>query len=528
LLTQILWSLYLCGYKTMEKADQHIIEKILKDESAYGLKVINAQRSLGKREELSLLFSALSDDLEHTHKRIFLLLSFSYNTEIIIKIWNNYRAAQAEKRDMAIELFENIVNPQHKTLIKPVLEIGIQETSQSLKLPVKCVECIKEILSKPEIWNNSWIRVCAIDAAIKMTKEDYQTYILPLLNDPNELVRETAQYIIQSATHTFLEISQKIAPIDLPTIEKIKILQTESIFSDIPQNILAEEVGIHLEKIELLEGEHIFHKGDLGTSMYIIADGLLRVYDENETLAKLSKGHIFGELSALVSESRTASIMAINKCILLCLSQDNLRTLMGTRIEVARGIIQFLCHRLQTAKITSSKSTSTNKIVVDEKKSPAFSEEEFMVNEKSSTLFSTRESLSPIEKIIILKTVSIFAKTPENLLSEIAMLTEEVYLKKNEALFKKGEIGTSMYIVVEGRVEVRDGNKVINTLGERALIGELAALSSEPRSASIIAIENTLLLSLSQESLFELMWDQYEIIQGIINVLVQRLRRLRK
>ena len=525
LLSNILWSLYLCGYKAKEKTDQDIIERLIKEESAYGLKVINAQHSLGNREEISLLFSALNDDLVKTHKNIFLLLSFRYNSEIIIKICNNYRAVQAEKRDMAIELFDNIVNPQHKKLIKPVLNIGIQEASQSLSLPLKCVECLKEILSKSEIWNNSWVRVCAIEAAVKMPKDDYKTYISFLLNDSNELVRETAQYVFQSTFQTS-ETSPKITSIYLPTIEKIKILQTESIFSKIPQKILAEEVAIHLEIVELPKGEHIFYKGDLGTSMYIIADGLLRVYEENETLAKLSKGDIFGELSALVSESRTASIIALKKSILLRLSQDNLRVLMETRLEVARGIIQFLCHRLQTTKIISHEPAShiTDEIVASEKSLP----EKFTVNEKYATFLSVKESLSTIEKIIVLKTVSIFAKTPENLLSEIALLTEEVSLKKNVVLFKKGEIGTSMYIVVEGRVKVHDENQVINILGERALIGELAALSSEPRNASITAIENTLLLSLNQESLFELMWDQREIIQGIIHVLVQRLRGLRK
>ena len=527
LLSKILWSLYLCGYKAKEKTDQDIVERLIREESASGLKVIHAQQSLGNRRELSLLFSALNDDLEKKQKNILLLLSFSYNTEIIIKIWNNYRAEQAEKRDMAIELFENIVNPQHKTLIKPVLEIGIQEASQNLDSPLKCVKCIKEILSKPETWNNPWVRVCAIEAAVKMPKDDYHAYILPLLNDSNELVRETAQYVFQSALQTSLETSPKITPIYFPTIEKIKILQTESIFSKISQKILAEEVGIHLETVKIPEGEHIFHKGDLGTSMYIIADGLLRVYDENETLAKLSKGDIFGELSALVSESRTASIIALKKSILLRLSQDNLRVLMETRLEVAKGIIQFLCHRLQTTKIINHEPVSpiTDEIVASEKSLP----EKFTVKEKYSTfLLSAEESLSTIEKIIILKTVSIFAKTPANLLSEIALLTEEVPLKKNAVLFKKGEIGTSMYIVVEGQVKVHDENQVIKILGERALIGELAALSSEPRSASITAIENTLLLSLNQESLFELMWDQREIIQGIIHVLVQRLRSLRK
>jgi CRP-like cAMP-binding protein len=81
-----------------------------------------------------------------------------------------------------------------------------------------------------------------------------------------------------------------------------------------------------------------------------------------------------------------------------------------------------------------------------------------------------------------------------------------------------------MYVVVSGKVKIHDGEQVIAELGERALLGEMAVLSSEPRTASVTAIEETVLLSLSQSSLFELMWDQHKVVRGIIRVLIQRLR----
>ena len=135
--------------------------------------------------------------------------------------------------------------------------------------------------------------------------------------------------------------------------------------------------------------------------------------------------------------------------------------------------------------------------------------------------------LSSLEKVLILKTADIFAGVRDEILAEVAARIEEVRLKKGETLFYKGDPGTTTYIVAAGSIRIHVGDKWIAELGERAVVGELAALSSEPRTASVTAEGNSLLLALDQESLFELMWDQHEIVRGIISVLVMRLRRLR-
>ena len=129
-----------------------------------------------------------------------------------------------------------------------------------------------------------------------------------------------------------------------------------------------------------------------------------------------------------------------------------------------------------------------------------------------------------VEKVIILKTVSIFAGTPDRTLAEVAALLEEQVLSAGEKLFEKGDPGRCMYIIVSGRVRVHDGDQILNDLGERDIVGEMAVLESAPRSASVTAIEETRLLRLDQEPLYELMADHIEVARGIIQVLSSRLR----
>ncbi len=134
--------------------------------------------------------------------------------------------------------------------------------------------------------------------------------------------------------------------------------------------------------------------------------------------------------------------------------------------------------------------------------------------------------LSTIEKVIILKSVHIFAETPEEALAEVVSTLKEVAVKAGEAIVKKGEVGRSMYIIISGRVRVHDGERTLAELGERDIFGELTVLDAEPRSATVTAIRDTRLFRLDQDVLYELMADHVEVARGIIQVLTRRLRRL--
>jgi CRP-like cAMP-binding protein len=121
-----------------------------------------------------------------------------------------------------------------------------------------------------------------------------------------------------------------------------------------------------------------------------------------------------------------------------------------------------------------------------------------------------------------------FSKTSEEILAEVASILEEVELKAGEVVFEKGDVGESMYIIVDGRVRVYDGDKIINHLGEKEIFGELALLDPEPRSASVQAVEETRLFRLDRDTFFELMADNIGVVSGVMQVLCQRLRRMTK
>jgi CRP-like cAMP-binding protein len=132
------------------------------------------------------------------------------------------------------------------------------------------------------------------------------------------------------------------------------------------------------------------------------------------------------------------------------------------------------------------------------------------------------------DKAEILSKTEIFQNTPNMVLLEIAKVMEEVSVPKGHELIKKGEIGDSMYVLSKGRAKVHEGEIVFTELFPIDIFGELSLLISEPRSASITTLEESTLLSLSQEAFEVIMDDNADFYKGLIKTLVKRIQAQNK
>lgn len=130
-----------------------------------------------------------------------------------------------------------------------------------------------------------------------------------------------------------------------------------------------------------------------------------------------------------------------------------------------------------------------------------------------------------IEKVLVLRTTSIFEAVREEFLAEVAQRSVPVQLVAGQVLFDQGEMGSSLFVVVAGRLEVVVDGDLLRHLGEREVVGEMAALDPEPRSATVTACEPSTLLRINHQDLNILMANDVEVARGIITVLCRRLRR---
>jgi len=139
-------------------------------------------------------------------------------------------------------------------------------------------------------------------------------------------------------------------------------------------------------------------------------------------------------------------------------------------------------------------------------------------------LLPQESGLLLIEKVLLLKSLSIFSDTPETILAEIAYLMIDVNLKEGDQVVKEGEIGNCMYIISEGSVNVYKGSQLIAKLGRRDFFGELSLLDTESRSATVTAAGDCFLFRIDQEPFYDLIESRPEVVRGVIRILCQRLR----
>lgn len=132
--------------------------------------------------------------------------------------------------------------------------------------------------------------------------------------------------------------------------------------------------------------------------------------------------------------------------------------------------------------------------------------------------------ISTVEKVLFLKGVDLFKTIPAEELSHIAQITDEVECAPQETIFNEGDQGDAMYLIVDGKVKVHAGDKVLAELGTSQCVGEMAILDAEPRSASITALTDLTLLKINREDFSEILGEKPEISRGIIKVLTGRLR----
>jgi CRP-like cAMP-binding protein len=94
-----------------------------------------------------------------------------------------------------------------------------------------------------------------------------------------------------------------------------------------------------------------------------------------------------------------------------------------------------------------------------------------------------------------------------------------------EVIFREGEPGDCMYAVVEGEVEIRIGERVVERTGPGGVIGELALIDRSPRSASAVAATPCSLAPIDEKRFQFMVQETPFFALQVMRVLAERLRR---
>lgn len=202
-------------------------------------------------------------------------------------------------------------------------------------------------------------------------------------------------------------------------------------------------------------------EGDRSDCLFVVRSGAVRVMPRGTEARKnaavdLGPGTSIGEVGFLTCDKRSATVTTLEESCLLKLSRDAFDALT----------LQF---PRETAEVT-------NRIVLGARK---------------------------IHLSSALRRSELFGSVDADVLRDLESELELVSLASGQFLFHRGEPGDAMYLIIAGRLRVSLENgeaseKVLAELRPGDTLGEMAVLTSEPRSASVYAFRDTQLASLSR------------------------------
>jgi predicted acylesterase/phospholipase RssA/CRP-like cAMP-binding protein len=242
-----------------------------------------------------------------------------------------------------------------------------------------------------------------------------------------------------------------------------------------------------LSPMRLSAGEILFRQGDPGESLYLIMRGRLAVQvinpDGTQTVVdELGPPACVGELALLTGQARNATIVALEDAELMRVAREDVLGLAERRPQQIAALAQTVLPRLQRAQLANV----------------------------LSKLFGALDSAA---------------------LRELEAALEWQHLAAGELLFRSGDPGDALYIVINGRLSVsvtdaRGSAAVVGQVRCGETVGEVGLLTGSPHSATATAVRDTNVVRLSQAT-FERLHERYpRMMLQVSHLIVQRTQQL--
>lgn len=242
----------------------------------------------------------------------------------------------------------------------------------------------------------------------------------------------------------------------------IELIRNHILMKGVPEHELEAAVSA-MDYMLLSDHEKLITEGEIGDCCYFIVGGKALVSSSNLTARQIAldvllPGAIVGEIALIMQDKRTADVTAIGQLEVLRLKS-----------------VDF--YRLAKA-------------------SPMFHE---------SLLFSSRIRLLHG----LLRKTTIWSTIPDAELRGLAEITRISKVKRGDTILTEGELSTQLYMISQGRFQIKRNDRKVGTLASGDCFGEIDLLLDGPYSGTITALEDSELLIIGKEE-FHFILQQFE------------------
>jgi len=125
-----------------------------------------------------------------------------------------------------------------------------------------------------------------------------------------------------------------------------------------------------------------------------------------------------------------------------------------------------------------------------------------------------------------LRRVSLFSSCSHKDIENIAKAGDEVTMTAGSLVVDQGQTGREAFVILKGSATVRRNGKKVATLGPGSVVGELSLLDHGPRTASVVADTDCVMLVISQRQFLGVLDSIPALSHKMLATLAGRIREL--
>jgi len=219
--------------------------------------------------------------------------------------------------------------------------------------------------------------------------------------------------------------------------------------------------------------------------MYLLLEGEVSLIAKNKVIAKVGKGEIFGEMASISEMPRSATAVAKIPCRVIGLDDGQFQSALRKRPEFALMLMSVMIGRMRDA------------IGKQNPGGPASG--------------------------VKMKESAVFDKSALAILSR-ALSQTTVRHERSSVIVKEGQVGVTMYVVLEGRLAVSIQDKLVEKIGPGGVFGEMALVERTPRLASVTAETACSLLAIGRNTFLDLIKASPDFAVSLLGAVSDRAR----
>ncbi len=268
-------------------------------------------------------------------------------------------------------------------------------------------------------------------------------------------------------------------------LDLLTCLRSTDLFAELDKEAL-QELAADLEYVVLSKGDVLFRQDDPSDALYIVISGCLQVIITQPDGSRMNMGQVepgqpVGEMQILAGGNRTASVLVMCDTELVQVPKAAFERLAQKAPKTILRTAQVIRQRLRRHQLA----------------------------------FALTDLFGPLNEAVR---------------QDIETHAEWVHLRRGQTLFRRGDPGDSLYIIVSGRLQavVEDyaGKEwVVAELVRGEMVGEMAVFSGDERSASIFATHDSVLIKFSKQAVDRVVARYPQVMSYVTRIVIGRLRQ---